>query len=122
MKRNLKKRIFFVLLIVLIAIGSIVFAGGTGARSAETTIKTIFINIINVVAWFGYAIAVGTLIFVGIKYVMSGANERAQIKGMLPKYLIGIALIVCCSSIAQIVVNIAGNDDAEKVINTGTNL
>ena len=62
MRRDLKKRIFFVLLIVLIAIGSIVLAGGVGARSAETTIKTILRNIINVVAWFGYAIAVGTLI------------------------------------------------------------
>lgn len=117
MKKNLKRNIIMGIVIILVAIGSVAFAG-----NAETSIKTILGNIINVVAWFGYAIALGTLIFIGIKYVMSGANEKAQIKGMIPKYLIGIALIVCCSSIAQIVVSIAGNDTADKIIDMGTNL
>lgn len=122
MKKSLKINVMISILIILVAIGSFVFAGGAGARSAETSIKTILRNIINVVAWFGYAIAIGTLIFIGIKYVMSGANEKAQIKGMMFKYLVGIALIVCCSSIAQIVVNIAGNETADEIIDMGTKL
>lgn len=92
---------------------------GEGETGPETTIRAASKNIINAVAWFAYAIALGTLIFIGIKYVLSGANEKATIKGMLPKYLIGIALIVCCTTIVQIVVNIAGNDTAEEIIGVG---
>lgn len=122
MKNNFKKKIFFAILIVLVIIGNIVFASGTGGKGPTTTIKTILMNIISVISWIGYAVAIGVLIIIGIKYVMSGADEKAEIKGMLPKYLIGIALIVCCSSIAQIVANIAGNDGAEKIIDTGLKL
>ncbi len=122
MKNIFKRKMFFAILIVLIAIGNIAFASGTGGKGPEVTIKTVLINIISVITWIGYAIAIGVLIIIGIKYVMSGADEKAQIKGMLPKYLIGIALIVCCVSIAQVVVNIAGNNEAAEIIDTGLKL
>jgi len=44
----------------------------------------------------------------GIKYVLSGANERARLKGMFFKYLLGIALITMCSTIAGGVAELAG--------------
>lgn len=85
--------------------------------------KLVFKNISNailsIVTWFAYAIALGTLIFFGIKYMMSGANERANLKGMIPKYLIGIALIILCFSIASGIAEIAGNDDAKEIIDVG---
>lgn len=73
--------------------------------------------ILSTFAWLGYAVAIGVLIFVGIKYVMSGANEKANLKGIASKYLIGVALIVFCSTIAAAVANIA-NTTGENT-NTG---
>ena len=69
--------------------------------------------------WFAYALALGSLIFFGIKYMLSGADEKANLKGMLPKYLIGIVAILFCFTIATFVADIAGNDPAEDIIEVG---
>lgn len=73
--------------------------------------------ILSTFAWLGYAVAIGVLVFVGVKYVMSGANEKANLKGSASKYLIGVALIVFCSTIAAAAANIA-NTTGENT-NTG---
>lgn len=64
----------------------------------------------------------GILIYIGIKYVMSGANERAELKGTFSKYLIGVALIVLCTTIAAAVAKIAdtdGKNNAGGIVDTG---
>lgn len=56
---------------------------------------------------------------------MSGANERADVKSTIPKYLIGVALVVMCSLIASAVANIAntsGGNDASGIVNKGFEL
>lgn len=61
----------------------------------------------------------------GIKYVMSGANEKADVKSMIPKYLIGVAFVVMCSLIASSVANIAnkdGTNDAGGIVGKGFEL
>lgn len=85
----------------------------------ELVIRNISNAILSIISWFAYAIAIGALIFFGIKYMMSGANEKANLKGMLPKYLIGVALIVMCFGIAGGIAEIAGNDDAQSIIDVG---
>lgn len=57
-------------------------------------------TIIGVMQWFGYAIAIGMLVFIGIKYVMASANEKADLKNSLIKYVIGAVLIVFAVTIA----------------------
>lgn len=100
------------------------FASGTDSdqnsvEKAKGVIGNVLNAILDALAWFAYAIALGCLIFIGIKYVLSGANERANLKGMLPRYLIGIALIVMCFAIAQAVAKLAGNNSASEVIEAG---
>ena len=56
-------------------------------------------NILGAMQWVGYAIAVGMLIYIGIKYVMSAADERANLKGALVKYVIGAILIVAAVTV-----------------------
>lgn len=80
---------------------------GTGAYNILSNVLN---SVLSVLAWFGYAIAIGALVLMGIKYVMSGAQEKANLKGSFSKYLIGIALIVFCSTIASAVANIANTD------------
>jgi len=64
----------------------------------------------------------GIVIWIGIKYILSGADERAKIKGVLLKYLIGVALIVFCSTIASGVaklINTNGKNNASGIVETG---
>lgn len=62
-------------------------------------------NLIGVFRWIGYAIAVGMLIFIGIKYVMASADEKADLKKSLVKYVIGAILIIGAVSIANMIFN-----------------
>ena len=57
-------------------------------------------TIIGTMQWVGYAIAVGMLVFIGIKYVMASANEKADLKQALIKYVIGAIIIVFATTIA----------------------
>lgn len=63
-------------------------------------------TILGFVQWVGYAIAIGMLIYVGIKYVMASANEKADLKNSLIKYVIGAVLIAGASTIAGCVFEI----------------
>lgn len=81
--------------------------------------------ILNAFSWFGYAVALGILIWIGIKYMLSGANERANLKGTVSMYLIGVALIVLCSTIAGGVAKMAnhnGENTAEGIVDEGFRL
>ncbi len=64
-------------------------------------------NIVNVIAWFGYAVAFGMFVYVGIKYMMASANERADVKRGAVNYIIGAFLIAAASTVANMIVKIA---------------
>ena len=50
---------------------------------------------------------------------MSSAVEKANLKGVMPKYLLGLILIICSLTIVTAVVNVAGNEGADDLINQG---
>ena len=104
------------MLLVMVAILSTTMVFAEGESGAYNILANVLNAILSALAWFGYAIAIGALVFMGIKYVMSGAQEKANLKGSLSKYLIGIALIVFCSTIASAVANIANTDGGNDAI------
>ena len=115
-----KKIKFLISMLVMLTMPSLVFAD-----DSYNTIQNVSTAMLNAIQWFGYAIAVGILIYMGIKYAMSGANEKAEFKGTFSKYLIGIALIVMCTLIASAVAKIAntdGKNDAGGLVDTGFDL
>ena len=88
-----------------------VFASYTGIKPTPTapdgagdTAGTI----IGVMQWFGYAIAIGMLVYIGIKYIMASANEKADLKQALIKYVVGAILIVFAVTIAGWVFSLNG--------------
>lgn len=98
---------------------TVVFAETDESYSIMSTILN---SVLSTIAWLGFAIAIGALVFIGIKYAMSAANEKANLKGSFTKYLIGIGLIVFCSTIASAVANIAnttGENTAEGIVKRG---
>lgn len=70
-------------------------------------------TILNAIAWFGYAISLGMFLFIGAKYMVSAANERAQVKQGLVSFVIGAFLIAGASTIAAVVSGLAAGNSSD---------
>ena len=56
-------------------------------------------KIIGVMQWCGYAIAAGVMVYIGIKYVTSSADDRASFKNAAWKYVFGAVLVTGATTI-----------------------
>ena len=122
-KMKLTKLIFNIILIcfltlVLIGDYSTVYAGGwfEGAQdlmnSADSniTINSTELNkpsseIYNILTSFGMIIAVVVGIVLGIKYMIAGADEKAEVKETLLPYIIGCVVTFGAFGIWRILIN-----------------
>ena len=55
--------------------------------------------VLGAIQWIGYAFAIGMLIYIGIKYTMSAANEKADLKRGLINFVIGAVIIAGAATI-----------------------
>lgn len=113
-----KKRLFLIAFTLILCIPTVVLAD-----PSYTLVHDVSLNIIRVMKWFGYAIALGAFILMGIKYVISPANEKANIKGKLILFFIGMFLVVMSRIIAQFFAEDIANGDrknsATGIVQTG---
>lgn len=58
------------------------------------------------VQWFGYALAIGMIIYLGIKYMMASANEKADLKKGAINYVIGAILVAGATAIVTVLSSI----------------
>lgn len=58
-------------------------------------------SILGYVQFFAFAIAIGMMIFIGIKYMMAGAGQKAEVKSTLLPYLIGAICVGGASTLAK---------------------
>lgn len=112
-------RYYLTFMVLVASLQRTVFA--TNPTTSAGTISGKVSQILNALAWFGYAIALGMFIYIGIKYAMSAANEKANVKQGLINYLIGAVLIASASVIANVVSvvaagGVAGGDLAGAII------
>ena len=56
-------------------------------------------EILGTISWAGYAIALGMILYIGIKYMMSAANEKANLKQSVINYLIGAVVLFTATTI-----------------------
>lgn len=94
------------------------------ASEASAMIKSKVGTFVNIIAYFGYAVALGMLAYIAMKYMMSAASDRANMKQGAINYLIGAFLIAGASTIATAVVSIVANgkgadDIAGDIIGAG---
>lgn len=69
--------------------------------------------ILGAIQWIGYAFAIGMLIYIGIKYTMSAANEKADLKKGLINYVIGAVIIAGAATICGWVVSFGESELAK---------
>lgn len=108
----LSKKSIKILSIVLIAImlffmmGNTVFAGisenltpDESVFGGDSEVANLAKDILGALKWIGIAISIGMLMFLGIKYVTSSPDGKADIKGKLGVYILGFVLIVAATTI-----------------------
>ena len=109
MNKFLRKCISF--LSVLTMFQNVVLA----SDAAEKITKKVG-TFVNIIAYFGYAVALGMLAYIAMKYMMSAASDRANMKQGAINYLIGAFLIAGASTIATAVVSSgAGSKGADGI-------
>ena len=69
-------------------------------ETADTVVK-----VLGAMQWIGYAFAVGMLIYIGIKYTMAAANEKADLKKGVINYVIGAIVITSAVTICGWIVS-----------------
>ena len=110
----MKKKVLkiFIIIVIIFLMVNVTFAGGyipqnptpsLGDIDNLNVIQNTATNLIGALMWFGYIAAIGMVIFIGIKYVIASADERASMKGMLVKVAIGSLIIVTSITIVNIV-------------------
>lgn len=103
-----KKLISIILTIVMCIIPmSICFAGygkvevpsngGDSLGNIGGTVNTV----LGVIQTIGYIVAVAMVMWVGIKYLMSGAGERAKVKDTMIPIVIGAIIIMAAVTITS---------------------
>ena len=102
---------------ILVACSGPVFADVSSTPSDFTgedpegldNVKSLGNQIIGIITTIGIIISVLVLVILGIKYMIGSASEKAEYKKTMIPYLIGAILIFAASSIATIVMNVAGS-------------
>jgi len=105
MKTNLKRIISILLAVMVMASFTVVVLADndigitSDRKGAQSAFGGTANKVIGFVQFVGYAIAIGMLIYLGIKYVTSSANEKADLKKGSVNYVIGAILIVAAVTI-----------------------
>ena len=122
MKKNiLKKVISFVLVLCFMAMPVLSFADDDvtykgywddltqdkNAGGLGDVTKNVGGGIVNVIRTVGYLAALGMLIWLGVKWMMATAQEKADLKNRAWGYVIGAVLIFGASTILPIIANFA---------------
>lgn len=102
MKKLTKIASIFLTISMLMSFASIVFANGIEIPTIQirdNPFSTLGGTILGFIQWFGYIFAVGMLLYIGIKYMMSSANEKADLKKGSINYVIGAVLVFGASTL-----------------------
>ncbi len=104
--KAVKKLLFGWLMISIILIPQIYFAWNPPSDvtpSVPVALQDRAEIILGTIQVVGAAIAVGMLIYIGMKYVMSSANERADVKQAAVNYVIGAIIIASAPMLFRLI-------------------
>lgn len=107
------KTVLPILLISMLFASSVCFAD---ASDVVGDIKEKGNQLLSAFLWFGYAISLGMVIFIGIKYILGAAEARANMKGAIVNWLIGAFIVFMCTTIAGWVVNVVGQNEPGAIV------
>lgn len=71
-------------------------------------------QIVNAILWFGYAIALGMVVFIGIKYMLGSAESKSNMKSAIVSWFIGAFMVFMCTTLVNLVLNAVTVEDGEN--------
>jgi len=77
---------------------------GSGGSDAEQKVLNVGGSVLSIIRTIGFIVALGMLIWIGIKWITSTAQERADLKGKAVNYVIGAVFVFGASFILPIIV------------------
>lgn len=78
----------------------------TTATLGDSTMEGWISELLGLLKSVGIAVAMGMLLYVGIKYTMAAANEKADLKTASIRYIIGAIILFALSACFGIVKNV----------------
>lgn len=112
-----EKSILIFMILFIFMMSSIVFAeggaskdivgiiGGEPTATSPAGMDGMVSGFLGTFQFIGYAIAIGMLIYVGIKYTMAVADAKADMKTTAIRYVIGAILIAGADAIFGWIIN-----------------
>ena len=101
--KNITKIVTFIMIIMmLLTISANVFAAttiNTYTSADNTAFDTIWTKIVGVIRSAGYAVSVGALVALGIKYMIGSTEERSEYKKSMIPYVVGAVLVFSTATI-----------------------
>lgn len=99
--------IFAIIMLVLVNVSfaSPIIPTDIGPEMNNDTVRDTTSIILGTFRWIGLIIAIGMLMYAGIKYVMASADERASLKGLLVKIVVGVMIILAAELIVSVIYN-----------------
>ncbi len=110
----MKKLVFIV--ISLMVLMSVVYA------TAANEISEAGSRILGAIAWIGYAVSLGMILFIGIKYIVSSADGRANMKKSLVNWVIGAFIVFMATVLVSAVLKIIGVDGNTETVDPATKI
>ena len=119
--KKMSKIISFILIsVMIISLGTTVFAAAVAGGTDPGTLKGQAVTgtekitglgnqLITIISTIGSVAAVIVLIILGLKYMMGSAEEKAEYKKTLMPYVIGAALVFAASTIAGVLYGFLSN-------------
>lgn len=121
MKKNVKKLMLFLTsLIITFSFGTISYATASiiptkiNPTLSNATMEGQVSDVLGVIRIVCIAVAIGMMLYVGMKYMMASANEKADVKNASIRYVIGAIIVLSCATLFPIILSAA-----ETVTNTG---
>lgn len=114
--KNVWKIVFVVMLISIFLMSNICFASAADDITAADDINAKGTTILSAILWVGYAIALGMVVFIGIKYILGAADAKANMKSAITNWLIGAFIVFMCTTIAGWVVGVIGGENTAQDI------
>lgn len=73
---------------------------------SDTSYKNIVARILHTFSYIGNIVSIILIVYVGIKYIFSGATGKADLKGRSPSFIIGVILIFATTNVLTFISNI----------------
>lgn len=87
--------------------------GGTDSNvTAADQIMGKGTQIVNAILWCGYAVALGMVVFIGIKYILGSAEAKSNMKSAIVSWFIGAFIVFMCTTIVGWVMGVIGAGDS----------